>query len=304
MDTKDKCYFIATEIGLGSGGIQTWAFYIVKLLRENNMLYGYYSKKGSSFGALLKLVRANFACRVFILMDWQKFVFALPALVLTSLGLKKASFAVFILGNEILNTGGLKKYIIRRLVKSRHVYFISDSKGIAAIFQSHYGRAVDLNCYPFIDCEAYAVRENGATDETQGHTFFTVSRLVKRKNVAGVIRALKRLKTSGFRFRYYVAGDGPEVDTLRGLIEELDLQEEVKLLGAVTEEKKMALFKGSDLFLLPSIYDEEAGSIEGFGIVFIESNLFGVPVIMNHSGQDHSRTSSTDVCIIMYLMRI
>ena len=97
MDTKDKCYFIATEIGLGSGGIQTWAFYIVKLLRENNMLYGYYSKKGSSFGALLKLVRANFACRVFILMDWQKFVFALPALVLTSLGLKKASFAVLYL---------------------------------------------------------------------------------------------------------------------------------------------------------------------------------------------------------------
>jgi phosphatidylinositol alpha-1,6-mannosyltransferase len=114
--------------------------------------------------------------------------------------------------------------------------------------------------------------------------FLTISRLVERKNIQSVIIALSRLRESGLSFFYSVAGDGPELSNLKSLVDQLGLQDNVEFLGRVSEEKKDTLYSSSDFFLLPSIFNHQTGSIEGYGIVFIEANSYGLPVLSGNTG--------------------
>jgi len=86
------------------------------------------------------------------------------------------------------------------------------------------------------------------------------------------------------RFQYVIAGKGPERSRLETVIERLGLTKEVSFGGAVSEEEKSELYKESDFFLLPSVFDEEDGSIEGYGIVFIEAYAYGLPVLSGNTG--------------------
>lgn len=59
---------------------------------------------------------------------------------------------------------------------------------------------------------------------------------------------------------------------VRGLVEELGLQEKVRLLGFVPDEDLPALYEGALFFVYPSLY-------EGFGLPVLEALRMGVPVL-------------------------
>jgi glycosyltransferase involved in cell wall biosynthesis len=56
----------------------------------------------------------------------------------------------------------------------------------------------------------------------------------------------------------------------------------VEFLGFVPDERLAGIYQSSDVFVLPSITSEQ--STEGFGIVFLEAGLFGLPVVACRSG--------------------
>ena len=107
--------------------------------------------------------------------------------------------------------------------------------------------------------------------------FITIGRLVKRKSIDTMINALSGIKNK--KIKLLIVGDGPEIDYLTGLTEQLNLTDRIKFPGYITEEEKYSYLANSDVFILTSMH-------EGFGIVFMEAMFMGLPIVCtNHGGQ-------------------
>lgn len=112
----------------------------------------------------------------------------------------------------------------------------------------------------------------------------TVSRFYPRKGFQTVIRALNLLKEENpeILIKYYIIGTGEEKSKIEKLVKKLNLKDRVSFLGFVSERLKNEFYKMADLFVL--VPEVKKGSIEGFGIVYLEANFFKVPVIGSYSG--------------------
>ena len=103
----------------------------------------------------------------------------------------------------------------------------------------------------------------------------TVGRLVRRKGVAWLVREV--IGKLGDNVIYLIAGGGSDRSSIEKSIETAGMQNKVILLGAVSDEQKMALFQAADIFVQPNIPIE--GDIEGFGLVVLEAGSAGLPVV-------------------------
>jgi glycosyltransferase involved in cell wall biosynthesis len=106
----------------------------------------------------------------------------------------------------------------------------------------------------------------------------SLGRLIDRKGVywfiANVVTKLPK------NMVYLIAGNGPNKEKIQLLIDELNLQKNVALLGEVNEQFKNSLFMYSDLFIQPNIPIK--GDIEGFGITQLEAGMYGLPSISSN----------------------
>jgi len=110
----------------------------------------------------------------------------------------------------------------------------------------------------------------------------TVGRLVERKGQDKVIEAMPKILEHAAQVIYVIIGDGPEGKNLKTKIKNLKLENEVLLLGEVSEEKKNAFYQLCDLFIM---MPRQIGSdVEGFGTVYLEANQYGKPVVAGRSG--------------------
>ncbi|MGI0014113.1 MAG: glycosyltransferase family 4 protein, partial [Nitrososphaera sp.] len=86
----------------------------------------------------------------------------------------------------------------------------------------------------------------------------------------------------GLPVRYVCGGDGQERRRLTALVNDLDLQDWVRLPGAVSDQEKKLIYGASHIYAMPSIQVGEM--IEGFGIAFLEAAAAGIPSICGDSG--------------------
>ena len=105
--------------------------------------------------------------------------------------------------------------------------------------------------------------------------FFAAARLIKRKGIDKCIKALAEIPKHMWEFR--IAGEGPESSSLKNLCNSLNLSKNVIFLGEIPYKNIYKYFIQCDVFLLTSMSQNE--SLESFGIVYLEANLFGKPVI-------------------------
>ena len=112
----------------------------------------------------------------------------------------------------------------------------------------------------------------------------TVGRLVGRKNIEGVLRALPRVTEMVPNLLYLIAGDGKDRERLEVASAQMGLSPFVRFLGYVPDGLLPALYCASDVFLMPSLERKNSQDYEGFGIVFSEANACGKPVIGGRSG--------------------
>lgn len=134
---------------------------------------------------------------------------------------------------------------------------------------------------PFVRSEAIAnLREDY---QLSGKTvLFTLGRLVKRKGADQVIRALAALPIEeSQKFFYCLAGIGPDAKYLYTLVPP-HLTQNIVFLGEINEEEKWRWLNLCDIFIMPA--RNINGDYEGFGIVYLEANLCGKPVIAGLSG--------------------
>jgi len=104
-----------------------------------------------------------------------------------------------------------------------------------------------------------------------------VGRLIKEKNVETLIRSLPIVKENYPNINCMIVGDGPERNLLEKLVDNLDLSGNVHFHGFMNNyDEIIGSMKSTKVFVLPSIR-------EGFGMVVIEANACGVPVVVvNH----------------------
>jgi phosphatidylinositol alpha-1,6-mannosyltransferase len=111
----------------------------------------------------------------------------------------------------------------------------------------------------------------------------TVARLVPRKGHRAALDAFSRVCEEFPSARYLIVGTGPEEDSLKQIVRDRKLEDRVTFVGFVPSEKLPVYYNVCDIMLLAN-REEADGDVEGFGIVFLEANAAGKPVIAGRTG--------------------
>lgn len=128
------------------------------------------------------------------------------------------------------------------------------------------------------------VEPNGL-DETKAragfeHTLLGVGAVKKRKGFHLVVEALPKLRQSFSDLKYWIVGDLSDKVYLQGLrekINNLGLEQCIEFFENINDQKLRQLYEKSGLFILTPLSDEY--NFEGFGLVYLEANSFGLPVV-------------------------
>ncbi len=110
----------------------------------------------------------------------------------------------------------------------------------------------------------------------------TVGRLQARKGQDMMIRATALLKQQFPEILYAVIGRGDCLESLKALSAELSLNDHVQFLTDVTDPQMIQCYQQSDIFILAN--RTIGNDIEGFGMVLVEAQSCGKPVIAGDSG--------------------
>jgi glycosyltransferase involved in cell wall biosynthesis len=109
--------------------------------------------------------------------------------------------------------------------------------------------------------------------EMEGHTLAFAGRLTAQKSLGLALAALARIEG----VQLFIAGEGDERGALELQVEELDLRERVRFLGAQPRARVLELFAAADASILSS-------SWENFPHTVVEALAVGTPVIATAAG--------------------
>jgi colanic acid/amylovoran biosynthesis glycosyltransferase len=109
--------------------------------------------------------------------------------------------------------------------------------------------------------------------------------LVEVKGHRFLLRAWQLLRSRGVAGELWLAGQGELEQQLRALVGELNLQDSVKLLGALPHKSLLELYETNSIasVVLASI-DMGNGCHEGIPVALIEAMSYGIPVISTGTG--------------------
>lgn len=165
-------------------------------------------------------------------------------------------------------------------------HVISNSNNTYRILAEKWGldntKVVVMN--PGVDVRRFSPCASNPTPAGwQGRTvILTVSRLQRRKGHDMMIRALPELVRQYPQLLYAIVGDGEERERLSKLVDELGMGAHVHFMGALADEEMVNAYKHCQLFVLPN---RRVGSdVEGFGMVLLEAQACGKPVLAGNSG--------------------
>lgn len=197
-------------------------------------------------------------------------------------------------GSEILdrqNSGSVLKEGLRGRLSSlkKHVY-----KNAQRVFSiSNYTKRILTN--EGIRPEKIDVINNGVdldrfrplevkniSEMLEEKILLTVSRLDKHKGHDLVIEALPYVLKKIKKVKYLIIGQGPEEQKLRELVKSKGLNDCVSFLGYVSDKDLVKYYGLCDAFIMLS--KEISGDFEGFGLVYLEANACGKPVIGARTG--------------------
>jgi len=111
----------------------------------------------------------------------------------------------------------------------------------------------------------------------------SVSRLVERKGQEKLIAAMSRIAAEVPDAHCVLVGTGPLAERLKQAAADHGVTSNITFLGGVSQDDLVRLYRSSELFALPcrTLAD---GDTEGFGLVFLEANACGLPVVAGAAG--------------------
>ena len=162
----------------------------------------------------------------------------------------------------------LSEIPIKRVYKNSYFEVISDSTRNDVV-----RRGIDGNRVKTIVCgidhKTYNVPENYTKPKEKSIVY--VGRIKKYKSVQHIIRALPKIRKET-DVNLIVVGDGDYKKNLEKMAAELGLNDYVRFTGYVSQEEKVKILRDAYISIYPSL-------IEGWGLVNIEANACGTPVV-------------------------
>lgn len=122
-------------------------------------------------------------------------------------------------------------------------------------------------------------------------TFLNVGLLGKIKRQELLVRSFAKAFPDDNNIHLWIAGDGPEKKNLLQLINELNLNKRVSLLGSISRSHMPHKFSEADAFVLSS-------ELETFGVVVIEALAMGLPVISTLCGGPNDLIQESDGMLV------
>jgi phosphatidylinositol alpha-1,6-mannosyltransferase len=179
-------------------------------------------------------------------------------------------------------------FLASRVLKSAR-RIISNSENTKRVLVESWGQPADTIrvLHPGVDTTQFVP---AAYDEERQRQLgwhgksvvLTAGRLQKRKGQDTMIRALPCVRDQVPNVLYAIAGDGEERADLEQLAIQLGVGDNVQFLGAIDDEQLIACYQQCDIFVLAN--REVEGDFEGFGMVLLEAQACGKPVIAGKSG--------------------
>ncbi|MCB2264466.1 MAG: glycosyltransferase [Candidatus Thiosymbion ectosymbiont of Robbea hypermnestra] len=131
--------------------------------------------------------------------------------------------------------------------------------------------------YHGIDLALFSGSEN-IKNPSPPFRVLTVARLVPKKGLPTVLRAMRQLKDWGMGVSHTVIGDGEGRDKMMSLARRLGLGEVTEWLGTLPHHQVLAHYRRADLFVLGCEITPD-GDRDGMPNVLVEAMAMGVPVV-------------------------
>jgi phosphatidylinositol alpha-1,6-mannosyltransferase len=136
-----------------------------------------------------------------------------------------------------------------------------------------------LRFNPNLNAEKILKRHN----LTDNIVLLTVSRLDANKGIDKMINLMPEIQKKYPNAVYIIVGKGREERYLKKLAAERS-KENIIFVGEVSDETLPLYYASCDVFILLTREVPSKGFVEGFGIVFLEANACGKPVIAGKAG--------------------
>lgn len=151
-------------------------------------------------------------------------------------------------------------------------------------------KAIAIGCPPHkikvirsgLDCDRFKYQPRFLA-QNEPIQIATTGRLVDKKGIEYVIRAIAQLIPTYPNLRYKVIGEGSLRPRFTELIEELELTENVRLMGWCNETEIVEILKQTHLFVAPSITAAN-GDRDAPINVLKEAMAIGLPVVSTYHG--------------------
>lgn len=167
----------------------------------------------------------------------------------------------------------VKKWVAGQVLRGAELV-VANSKALEREVRDDFSVTRMRTVYPCMD-----VTEVPVPIRTHGPVrLLTVSRLVSRKGQMRVLDALSRLRDAHpeLSLAYTIVGDGPMRRSIEDRVAQTGLTD-VCIVPDATDAQVQTFYASADLLVMPVVRDD--ADREGFGMVYLEAALHGVPSI-------------------------
>jgi glycogen synthase len=162
---------------------------------------------------------------------------------------------------------------VERLLLRRGGRFSADSRATAIQLAEIVGPGVPIDVIGAgVDDRLFALSRR-----PEGWVLYFGRLDVHQKGLDTLLHAVARLARARGDVELRVAGRGRDGDAVRRLARALGVERHVRVLGAVSDDARLALLAGAAVQAMPSRF-------EGFGLAAAEAMAAGVPLVATHVG--------------------
>lgn len=303
---KKRIVFITPQINLELSGIANTSYHLIDAFSRSvklNVLCGspsveckfdnvkiYKSKFGIQNLFSKLLLAFSIKNKLERICKENKPDFVLSIVYTYAIGCMKAKkkfgvrYGVMVHGSELMHRY-YKIGLISKLQERQRKKVLENADIVFA--NSQYTKDLLLSMYKIDRCEVIHppihFKEKNFESSKINFSLLSLGRIVERKGYQDVIEAMPEILKEFPQMRYIIAGTGEYEDMLKKRVNELHLTKRVIFKGRVSESEKEKLYQECDYFILPSYPDEKSG-VEGFGIVYVEANMYGKYVLASKTG--------------------
>jgi phosphatidylinositol alpha-1,6-mannosyltransferase len=210
-----------------------------------------------------------------------------------ALGLKRRlgiPYACYVHGEElaVYRQSRELSWMARRVLRSASRVIVNSHNTLAhlrAAWPESAARAAVI--HPGVDTSVYVPADHDEEGRAElgwsgKKVVLTVGRLQRRKGHDKMIEALPAIRRLLPDILYAIVGAGEERGRLEQTAERCGVADCVRFYGELTDASILPYYQQCDLFALPNRTDE--GDFEGFGMVLVEAQSCGRPVLSGDSG--------------------